>query len=59
MPGLAAILLPRYDEGLSQCVKEMADAMCHEDFYKKDIFINEVLPLFAARVHLNIVNRVP
>jgi len=59
MPGLAAIFLPQYDESLSQCVRKMADAMCHEDFYKQDIFINEALPLVAARVHLNIINRVP
>jgi len=59
MPGLAAIFMPQHDESFSQCVREMADTMRHEEFYKQDMFINEALPLVAARVHLNIINKIP
>lgn len=59
MPGLVALLMPRYDRRAAENVVPMADCMCHEDFYKKEIFDDTSVPLVAARVHLNIVNRDP
>ena len=59
MPGLVAILTPNYDRSIAQNITKMAESMCHEDFYKKDLFHEAPVPFVAARVHLNIVNKVP
>jgi asparagine synthase (glutamine-hydrolysing) len=59
MPGLAALLMPKYDRRIADNIVSMADCMCHEDFYKKEVLNDASLPFVAARVHLNITNREP
>jgi asparagine synthase (glutamine-hydrolysing) len=59
MPGLAALLTPRYEKTIAQNIIDMAESMCYESFYKKDIFSDGTTPFVAARVHLNILNREP
>lgn len=57
MPGLVALIMPKYDRIAAQNITEMAESMCHEDFYKKDFFNNASFPFVASRVHLNIINK--
>jgi len=57
MPGLAALLTPKYDRSVAQNIIEMTASMCHESFYEKDIFDDGSTPFVVSRVHLNIVNR--
>jgi len=59
MPGLAALLMPKYDGVAAQNITEMVESMYHENFYKMDIFNNSSLPFVAGRVHLNIINKQP
>lgn len=57
MPGLVALLMPKYDRTVAQNITEMAKSMYHEDFYKKDFFNDTAVPFVASRVHLNILNK--
>ncbi len=57
MPGLAALLTPKYDRAIAQNIRVMTEAMHYESFYQKDIFNSTKCPLVASRVHLNIVNK--
>lgn len=59
MPGLAAILTPKYDNSSAQNIYEMAESMRHENFYKMDVFNKVQVPFVASRVHLNILNKEP
>jgi asparagine synthase (glutamine-hydrolysing) len=57
MPGLVAILMPRYDKAVTKNITEMADSISHETFYKRDVFNNSSVPFAGCRIHLNIINR--
>lgn len=57
MPGLVALLTPKYDKLVAQNITEMTESINQEDFYKKDVFDNASFPFVASRVHLNIVNK--
>ncbi len=57
MPGLVALLMPKYDRTAVQNITDMAKSMYHEDFYKKDFFNDTTIPFVAGRVHLNILNK--
>jgi asparagine synthase (glutamine-hydrolysing) len=59
MPGLTALLTPKYDRPVAESISDMTEAMCHENFYVKEIFDKEHCPFVASRVHLNILNREP
>ena len=59
MPGLAALLTPKYNRSVAQNIIEMTESMCHESFYKKDIFDDGLTAFVVSRVHLNILNRQP
>jgi len=59
MPGLVALLTPKYDRRIAHNIAEMTEAMCYESFYAKEIFDEEHCPLVASRVHLNILNKEP
>jgi asparagine synthase (glutamine-hydrolysing) len=59
MPGLAALLIPKCEKTIAQNIIDMAESMCHESFYKKEIFNDGSTPFVASRVHLDILNREP
>jgi len=59
MPGLTALLTPKYDRPVAESIADMTKTMCHENFYVKEIFDKEPCPFVASRVHLNILNREP
>jgi len=59
MPGLAALITATYDRSIARNILEMTESMCHESFYKKDVFDDGLTPLVASRVHLNVINRHP
>ncbi len=59
MPGLAALLMPKYDEASASNIGAMAESMRHEEFYRMDFVNDGSIPVVAARVHLNLVNKPP
>ena len=59
MPGLVALLAPKYNRPVAASIADMTEAMDYENFYVKEIFDKEHCPFVASRVHLNILNREP
>ncbi len=51
MPGLVAILTPKYDMQTAGRIIDMAALMRHEDFHQAEIFNDPSVPCTAARVH--------